>query len=383
MADYQDKIRKYRRRYLYRVFWVMLCLVIFGAIIYRQYRNHIYTGYDIVSTVEKKSLTGTKNMVLGERLLTYSNDGAQCMDSAGVAIWNQTYEMQNLLVKSSGDVVIIGDYNGHEVYVLNSEKKLYELDMSMPIRNVAVSQNGWSAVSVADTKTTWIYIYNAKGTQTYTIKTTMGKSGYPVAFAFSPGGELLGLSCVYVDSGVIKSQVAFYNFGAVGENKSDYQVNGYTYHDAVIPYITFLDDGNAVAVGDDRVIFYTGEQIPISQAEYIQEDEIQGIYSDNGYLGVVFRSDRVDARYKMLVFGNGGSSIGKYYLDNEFRDIFFTRNYFVAYSESDCLIRTYDDVEKYKGAFNKTVELMMPCGNPAGYKFTLVTGNSIDVVQFK
>ena len=165
MADYRDKIRKYRRRYVYRILSVMICLAILAAIIYVQYKNHVYTDYDIVSTIEKKSVIGTTNEVLGENILTYSHDGAQCTDSSGQALWNQTYEMQNILVRISGNVVALGDYNGHEVYVLNSTKKLYEIDTTMPIRNIAVSENGWTAVAVADTKTTWIYVYNSEKIQ--------------------------------------------------------------------------------------------------------------------------------------------------------------------------------------------------------------------------
>lgn len=383
MSDYRDKIRRYRRRYVYRVLLVVICLVILFVIIYVQYKNHIYTDYDVVSAIAKKSVIGTTNEVLGENILTYSHDGAQCTDSSGQALWNQTYEMQDILVEINEDIVAIGDYNGHEVYVLNSEKKMYEIDTTMPIRSIAVSAAGRCAVAVADTKATWIYIYDSDGKQAYEIKTTMEKSGYPVAFGFSPNGELLGLSCVYVDSGIVKSQVAFYNFGAVGANKSDYQVNGYTYHDTIIPYITFLDNGNAVAVGDNRVVFFSGEQIPTSNAEYLQEDEIQGVYSGNGYVGVLFRSDNIDAQNKMIIYGKDSAALGTYYFDTDFSDIFFTQKYFVAYGDTECLISTYDNVEKFNGPFDKTVELMIPSGNPGNYKFTLVSGNSIDTVQFK
>ena len=115
MADYRDKIRRYRMRYVYRVLLVIGCLGILFAIIYVQYKNHIYTDYDVVSTIEKKTIMGTTNRVLGANILTYSHDGAQCTDSSGQALWNQTYEMQSILVEISGDVVAIGDYNGHEV----------------------------------------------------------------------------------------------------------------------------------------------------------------------------------------------------------------------------------------------------------------------------
>ncbi len=368
---------------MYRVLLVILCLGIMFAIIYVQYKNHIYTDYDTISSIERKSVIGTTSEILGNNILTYSHDGAQCTDTTGQALWNQTYEMQSMLVEISGDVVAIGDYNGHEVYVLNSQKKLYEIDTTMPIRSIAVSASGWTAVAVADTKTIWIYTYDPNGKQTYSVKTTMEKSGYPVAFGFSPSGELLGLSCVYVDSGIVKSQVAFYNFGAVGANKSDYLVNGYTYHDAIVPYITFLEDGSAVAVGDDRVVFYSGDQIPISKAEYLQEDEIQGVYSGNGYLGVLFRSDQMEYEHKLVVFRKDSSEVGTYYFNTDFHEIFFLQNYFVVFGDTECLITTYDNVEKYNGPFDKTVELMIPSGNPNSYKFTLVSSNSVDVVQFK
>lgn len=383
MADYRDKIRKYRRRYVYRVILVLLCLGILLAIIYVQYKNHIYTGYDVVSMVSKKNVIGTVNEVLGENILTYSHDGAQCMDSSGQALWNQTYEMQNILVEISGDVVAIGDYNGHEVYVLNSQRKLYEIDTTMPIRGLAVAESGRVAVAVADTKTTWIYIYDENGKEVYAIKTTMGKSGYPIAFGFSPNGELLGLSCVYVDAGVVKSQVAFYNFGDVGANKSDYIVNGYTYHDSIIPYITFLDSDSAVAVGDDRVVFYEGGQIPTFRQDYLQNDEIQGLYTGNGYLGVCFRSDQMEYEHKLLVFGQDSTEVGTYYFNTEFKNILFTEKYFVVYGDRECLITTYDNVIKFDGTFENTVELMIPSGNPGNYQFTLVSGNSVDIVQLK
>lgn len=383
MADYRDKIRRYRRRYVYRVLLVIACLGILFAIIYVQYKNHIYTDYDVVSSMEKQSVIGTTERVLGANILTYSHDGAQCVDSSGQALWNQTYEMQSILVEIDGDVVAIGDYNGHEVYVLNSQKKLYEIDTTMPIRGIAVSASGWTAVAVADTKITWIYTYNPEGNQVHAIRTTMEKSGYPVAFGFSPNGELLGLSCVYVDSGVVKSQIAFYNFGAVGENKSDYLVNGYTYHDSIIPYITFLEDGSAVAVGDDRVAFYSGAQIPTFVGEHLQEDEIQGVYSGSGYLGVLFRSDQIEYEHKLVIFRKDSTKVGTYYFNTDFHDIFFTQKYFVVYGDTECLIRTYDDAEKYNGPFKNTVELMIPSGNPNNYKFTLVSSASIDTVQFK
>ena len=383
MPDYRAKIRKHRLAFVYRIALAVAGFGVLAAIVYIQYKNHVYTDYEVISSINKSYVNGTRSDRLGECILTYSADGAHLTDSQGSVLWNQTFEMQNQIVEISGDVVAIGDYNGHEVYVLNSKEKLYRVDTTMPIRSIAVTASGRVAVAVADTKITWIYVYDVDGTPIYEIKTTMAQSGYPVSFAFSPNGELLGVSCIYVESGVVKSHVAFYNFGAVGSNKSDYLVNGYTYPDTIIPYIQFLSGDSAVAIGDDRTVFYEGDQIPTLLTQYIYEDEIQGVYHSDTHVGVLFPSDEAEARSKMIVYGADSGKVGTYYFDTDYHDIFFAEDYFVAYGNKECLIRTFDNIDKYEGTFSKTVNLMLPVGNGGNYRFLLMTDDSIDTIQMK
>lgn len=380
-ADYHQKIRHYRLSHVYRILLVVAALIALIALVVVQYRNHIYTSYEVISTTDVNVVAGTVNMPLGSHILTYSNDGAHCTDAKGNVLWNQTYQMQDLIVATNGNVVAIGDYNGREVYILDEEKKLGEISTTMPIRSIAVAQTGRVAVTVADTKITWIQIYDPNGEWRFEVRTTMDKSGYPIATAFSPNGDLLGLSCIYVDSGVIKSRVAFYNFGRVGEGKSDFYVNGYTYPDTVIPIIRFMDNGTAYAVGDDRLVFYGGTQIPEATNTFLYEEEIQAVYSNENYVGVLFRGSTIDARHKLLVYRNTGEKINDFQFDIEFDHLFFGQDSFAVYSEQECLIRTLGGVDKYQGDFSKSVKVMIPQGN--SYKYLILTNDSLDTIQLK
>lgn len=380
-ADYQRKIKHYRLSHVYRFLLVMAALAALIALVVVQYKNHIYTSYEIINSLDMEVVNGTVNMPLGNHILTYSNDGAHCTDAKGNVLWNQTYEMQNLIIATCGDVVAIGDYNGREVYILDAEKKLGEISTTMPIRSIAVAQTGRVAVAVADTKITWIYIYDPDGTMRFEVKTTMNQSGYPVAFSLSPNGELMGLSCIYVDSGVIKSRVAFYNFGTVGENKSDYYVNGSTYPDTVIPTIRFMTNGTAYALGDDRLLFFSGSQIPELTNMYLFEDEVQGVYSDENYVGLLFRSNSMEAQHKLQVYRGSGEKINDFLFDMEFEHLFFGQESFTVYSEKECLIRTFGGVDKFQGEFSKAVKVMIPQGN--SYKYLVLTKDSIDTIQLK
>ena len=381
--NYKKKILKHKMAAVYRFLLVVVVLGILAGVVYLQYRNHIYTDYDYLTEKSINRVVNSQSVQLGDCILTYSNDGAHCTDMSGVEVWNQTYEMQSPIVQICDNVVAIGDYNGREVYVFSTTQKICQINMTMPIKNIAVAASGRTAVEVIDGKETWIYVYEDDGTAYFEKKTTMSQSGYPAAFSLSPNGELLAMSCIFVDAGMVKSQVAFYNLGPVGENKANFEVNAYPYQDVIIPYIKFISDDMAVAVGDDRMLFYSGDQIPTFLTLHMFDDEVQGIYQDGNHLGVIFRSGILEMRNKMAVYDDSSEKIGTYYFNSTFHDILFTKDYFVAYGDTECTIRTYDNIEKFAGVFDRTIDLMLPVGKGLGYKFVLVSDNTLSTIQMK
>ncbi len=382
--DYRDKIKKHKRSAVYRVLLVVVILVILIGIVYIQYKNHVYTSYDVITSEEFVRVDSSHILRLGENILTYTNDGAACTNAKGEALWNQTFEMQDILVAACEDAVAFADYNGRQIYVLNATGKLSEITTTMPIRSLAVAGNGCVAVAVADTKITWIYLYDADGELAYEIKTTMGQSGYPIHFSLSPNGELLGLTCVYVDEGIIKSNVAFHNFGAVGSNMSDYRVSADIYPDTIIPYIKFINDDTAIAVGEDRMLVYKGAQKPVLERQYLIEDEIQAVYHNEQYIGILQRSDKLDVQHKMIVYScNEEEKVGTYYFGLNYDDIFFTEDYFVVYNDAKCFIQTYAGVTKFEEEFMSSADLLVPVGKGKSYKYIMISNDSIQKIQLK
>lgn len=381
--DYKDKIRRHKLSSVYRLLLVVAAVAVLLVIVYIQYRNHIYTSYDIVNTIELGASENAKMLQLGENVLVYSADGARCVNSKGEVLWNQTFEMQDILIATNEDVVAIADYNGHEIYVLDSTKKICEISTTMPIRSIAVAGTGRVAATLADTKITWIHVFEPDGTLAYESKASMGQSGYPSAMAMSPNGELLGVAYTYVDYGLVETRIAFYNYGSVGSNKSDYKVNAYTYQDTIVPHFEFLNGDTAVAVGDDRLIIYKGSQKPAEQAQHYFEEEIQAVYQNNGYVGIVLRSDVLDMRHKLEVYNTKAEKEGVYYFNLDYDEVAFSEKYFMVYNNESCIIQTYKGQTKYEGGFLNTMEVMYPVGKGNGYKFVLVSKDSIDTVQLK
>lgn len=379
--NYKTKIRRHKLTNVYRLILVLIVILAVIALIVIQYKRHVYTSYDIISSVSRKKSMDATDVVLQDAILTYSQDGVHCTNAKGTVNWNQTYEIQDIKLAMCQDVVAIADYNGRSIYVQNVEKQLGQITTAMPIKDIAVSATGNVTAVLEDTNVTWINTYNTEGEMIYTGQAHMHDSGYPVALSLSPNGELLAVSYVYVDAGVLKTNIVFYNFGPVGTNQSDYLVGGHTYTDLLVPEIHFMNDNTAFAVGDSRLMIYKGDQKPTSEAEHLFNQEVQSVFYNDKYIGLIFMSDKAEHVYKMDVYGVDGIKVDSYYFDMDYRHVFFTEDYFAVYNETECRIMTFDGVEKYNGYFSKTVNLMLP--TTAAYRYLLVTDNSIDTIQLR
>ena len=234
---------------------------------------------------------------------------------------------------------------------------------------------------IYDTDVTYIDTYDPKGNLLYSGQAHMSGSGYPAAVALSPNGRLLEVSYIYVDAGTVKTTVAFYNFGPVGDNYKDYLVGGHDYTDTIVPEVGFLGNSTAYAVADNRLMFYVGDEQPSPAAEYLEysDKEIKAVYSGSGHLGIVLNSEKEDYRYRMDVYDAGGNRVDSFYFNIEYTDIFFEKNDFVIYNDSRCLITTYDGKVKFDGSFDSTVNVMLPTDKP--YKYVIADDNEIKTIQ--
>ncbi len=378
---YQEKIRKHRLSHFYRIALVVLACAAIVIIVAVQYNNKIYEDYNIVATVGKVTVNGTTDVALGNCILTYSKDGARCTDTEGNVLWDQTYEMQSPIVSVCRDVVAIGDYNGRTIYVQSAEKQLGIINTNLPIRNLCVAQNGVVAAMLEDGEITKIHVYDANGKELLIFKTTMRNFGFPISVSLSPDAVLCAVSYIYMDAGEMKSSVAFYNFGEYGQNQADNLVGGFDYTDTLIPYVQYMNKDTAFAVGDDRVVFFAGSQVPERLAMHLYDTEIRGVYYNEEYVGVVSYNDASESRYLFSVYDSSGTLVTTKEFNMDYADIVFDEDTYIIYNEEECIITTMKGVEKYNGTFKEQIRLLVPAGGK--YRYTLVTDDSVDVIMMK
>lgn len=383
-VNYKDKIKSHKLTILYRAALVIVLIAAVAVFLVVQWKNKVFSESVVVSSTPITIVQGAMVENLGGNILLYSKDGASCIDAKGNALWNQTFEMQEPMLSVCNNVAAIGDYNGRTVYVVSSTGQLGTVNTNLPIRKICVSQNGVVAAVLDDAEVTRILLYNGNentDTSIVDIKATMDKSGYPMSLSLSPNGKLLAISYLHVNSGEMKSSVAFFNFGEVGKNESDNYVSGYDYPDTVIPYVQFMNNSAAFAVSDDRIVFFEGGEKPANKATALLNEEVQGIYYNEDYVGLVFHNQTGESAYRLDVYNTAGTKIHSQLFDMEYTDIIFSRDQVIIYNDMDCKICNMSGVDKFTGTFEKPSSLLVPTSS--NYKYVSVTSNSVDVIELK
>ena len=378
-SDLFTKIWRHRLTVFYRVLLVLIVIATIIVICVIRYNNKVYTGYTVSSEESWTDNSSLDVLEYNGNILTYSKDGAVCTDLRGKTLWNQSYEMQNPLVTICGDYVAIGDYNGTTVFVMNSSGQQGAIDTRMPIRAIDVSAKGTVLVTLDDAPNTWLYLYSREGTLLWNCKSTMAINGYPLAASVSDNSMMVGVSYLYVDNGIVTSKVAFYNLDEVGDNYQDTLVSVSNYNNAVVPIMKFMNEEDSFAVADNRLMFYSGRQIPTSVKDIILSEEIRAVFYSSKYVGLVFLNFTGDTKYRLDVYNTSGSLVHSYEFNQEYREILFHDDFVYIYNETECLIYQVKGKLKFDGQFDIPVQLLLP--TTARDKLVLVSKNKIQNVR--
>ncbi len=379
--NFWAELSKHRMDIFIRVSFLFVVLICATVFFYLRYQFKVYETYEVIQTQEVAITSGTRAQRFGNSLLVYGSDGAKCINSKGDVVWNVTYEMQNPRVDISGNVAGIADYNGSKIYMMDETQVLGEISTGMPIRSFRVSPKGLAIAVLDDTATTPIYIYDKTGEQKAFFSTTMRNSGYPVATCISDSGHLVGISYLYVDNGNFKTNVAFYNFGEVGKNETDNLVSGYTYANAIVPQMEFVSPSKAVAIADNRLMFYSGNEKPISDGEVMLQENVISSFYGNGYVGLVHNNVDGEARYRVDIYDESGRKKDSVVFDSEYDEMFFDDGRIIIYNAERCLIHKIGGVEKFNGEFNTPILAMAPTN--VADRFILISADGIRTVELK
>jgi len=342
--------------------------------------NKQYTTVTEVDSTEFFISTGSQVKRFGNNFIVCNADGIKCVDYKGEQIWNEAFQMQKPLIDISGGMVAVADYNGGTIYMMDEKSVLGKIDTGMPVRKFKVAGSGYVMAVLDSAGNTPIYVYNTSGDEMLFFNTTMKGYGYPLEIAISDNGILGAVSYLNVDKGSFHSSLGFYNFGEVGLNYQDSLMSSYKYQSAIVPEIKFAGNNKAVAIADNRLMFYNGDQMPQSAGEILFNENILSVYEDDKYVAIFFKSDNDEYEFRAEVYDYEARLKDKVYFNIDYTDVFFDNNRMVIYNNEDVLIHTIGGKDKYSGSLEDGILAFIPTSTPK--RFIQVTPNRIKTIEF-
>ena len=244
-----------------------------------------------------------------------------------------------------------------------------------------MARQGVVAAVLEDADVTWIYFYNTEGEEIARIRTTLGESGYPLDMALSPDGLKIMVSFLYVDQGILKTNVSFFNFDAAGQAEEDNLVNKVSYNNVVVPSVFFVDSERSVAIRSDGFSIYQGKDIPKEKADVSFENEILTSFHEDGNLGFIFKSDKADYKYKMLIYNMNGRCIMKKYFNMDYRQAKMEKGNIILFSDKGFQVYSSRGRKRVDVTYQKSIEDVI-CVSNLG-KYMVVSSETTELIRVR
>lgn len=377
----EERIQTHRRRVLKLILLLVVLALLLAGSLYYIYETKSYADYQVIESVKREDSAGTNFVEFQGNILKYSNDGAFYIDAKNNLIWNQTYEMQSPMLDICEGYVAIADQKGKKIYVMDTEGPCGEIEMNQPIQQVHVANQGMVAVLMRENGTSYIQLYDKNGTFLAEGELHTKNSGYPMDIAISDDGKKMVVSMQDLNEGKVRTTVAFYNFGSVGQNEIDNIVSSYPYSDTVIPKVEFLTNDIAVAVGDNRVVIYEGSQKPTVKEEIEVTQEIRSLFYNEHYVGLVFENENNEQPYHVTVYDMKGNEACTFDFNMEYEEIEFLSNDEICIQNNlECGIYTLRGVQRFHYNFEKDIYKVLHNG---GRQYIFLMSGVTEKVKLK
>lgn len=378
---FREKIIKHRLTRIYRIALAVVLVIAVAVVIRIQIDNKVYTDYEVVKTAESIGSSDSVVEAYNGNILCYSRDGISAYNSKGEQLWNQTYEMQSPIVSIAGEYVTVGEYKGNTIYIMNASGSCGQISTNRVILDVTVSEKGIITATLEDDAVVWMEIYDTAGENIVSIKTSMSQTGFPLKASMSSDNQKMAVSYLKAEGNGIGTSIAFYNFGGVGQNVMDKIVSGFDYEETVIPFLHYVNENEAVAVGEDRLLVFSGKQVPELKAQKEIEEGVESVFWDDSCVALVYKNDDGEDKYRLDVYDLNAELILTKTFDIEYSNIVLDNGNIIIYNEATVYIWNKKGLEKYNGDLGGSIRAVIPTKSKT--KYIVVRDEGMEIIKLK
>ena len=348
LSELKNKLRKIRfakaRRWL--VLAVLILLAICGTFLLL--KNQTYGQARTAAEYPGETTDSSNFAEFAGGIVRYNRDGVAFLNTKNEEQWIQPTQIQNPVIEIKKNAFAVADSGGNTILVFTEDGLKGEIETTLPIEKIAVSDQGIVSAILKNENTPYIITYDATGNILVEQQATLGTTGYPAALEMSDDGEVLEVSYLYTEGTAVKSRVIYYNFGEEGQSRTDNIVSTAEYTDTLISDLFFMDADTSVAVGDNSFIIYRGNSVPEKEKEISLDQEIQSVSCSEDYLGLVLLN-REKSGYELRLYNRLGEQVISRDLPGKYSNMKIAGDEVILFDGSQCCIVTATGLIKFEG----------------------------------
>lgn len=382
LEELNAKIQKHRRWVFVRVVGIVTVVIMTVVLIELWTALRSFESYEIRNTVEREHSMALQFRDFGEFIVQYSNDGAVCLNGRGDFVWNQSYEMTTPKVEICDKYLAIFDQGGTDLFVIDQSGSKKKIETSMPIRTACIAAQGTVAVLMEEGKNSYIKLYDKNGKELASGEFYGERGTFPIDIALATDAKKLAVDMLDISGGKVDTTITFYNFGSVGQNEIDNNVGTFTYENVLIPEVRFLSTKTMLAIGDNKIMIFEGEQKPKLAKKIEFEQEMDSVFYNNKYVGVSYSNQDEQSSHHIKVYDMRGNSVMENDTQMAYDNIeLLSNNEIAVTNNSECELYTIHSIKKFSYNFDQT--LMKVHNEYGNNNYVFIMDNEMDEVHLR
>ena len=376
----EESQKKSRNKVLTITISVIVGVIALGILIYFL-TNRCYTGYKVQNQVERSDSNNVNYTYFNNNILKYSGSGINALDNQGNSLWNGGFEMKQPQIDMCDGYVVVADINGKQFYVYNGKDEGKSMETALPIVRAKVAGQGVVAALLQDADSDVLNIYNPYSSTErllVEIPSNVSEEGYPIDFDISPDGQTVVIAYLIVKGNEVETQVNFYNFTDVGQDKNTL-VGGKSFKNSMVSCIEFVGEDKVAIFHETGYSVFKGMKQPELDYEKNFTEEIRSMAYNDKYIAVVVQQAEKESDQLLYLYNISGGQKLKKKISYEYSDMNIYNDEILFWSSHECHVLRKNGREKFACDFKEEIEMLYPTGNKRVY--TLVDAVSIQKIK--
>lgn len=314
-----------------------------------------------------------------EGVLKYSRDGISYLNQKGEEMWNQSCQIKAPFVETNDVSAAVADKGGNTIMIFQKEGMIGEVETTLPIEQMSVSEQGIVAVILKNGSTPSIVCYDIKGNILVEHHASFTGTGYPLNVSISPDGEIMQVIYMQVKSSGIVSEAVYYNFGEKGEAETDHEVAHKTYDNSVAVSGFFMTQQISAVVGDNSLTLFKGKEVPEEVATVTIEKEIQSVFHNHAYIGMILKNEG-NGGYELRIYNKSGKKVMSKDFSENYKNAEIYGHQILLYDGKKCCVFLRGGILKFKGELDNHILEIFPIRGVN--KYLVMNANGMEHVRF-